>query len=74
MTSGQIAVDEKPNEIPKLPELLDPLPLEGAVVTADNLHTQQDTARYLVETKKAITFSSLKTINPPSAKTSPTFT
>lgn len=50
---GQIAVEEKTNEIPKLPELLDPLPLEGAVVTADALHTQKDTARYLVETKKA---------------------
>ncbi len=50
---GQIAVEEKTNEIPKLPQLLDPLPIEGAVVTADALHTQQDTARYLVEDKKA---------------------
>jgi hypothetical protein len=50
---GQIAVEEKTNEIPKLPELLAPLPLEGAVVTADALHTQQETARYLVEDKKA---------------------
>lgn len=50
---GQIAVDEKTNEIPKLPELLAPLPIEGAVVTADALHTQQETARYLVEEKKA---------------------
>ena len=50
---GQIAVEEKTNEIPKLPELLEPLPLEGAVVTADALHTQQHTARYIVETKKA---------------------
>lgn len=50
---GQIAVEEKTNEIPKLPELLHPLPLEGAVVTADALHTQQETARYLVEDKKA---------------------
>lgn len=50
---GQIAVEEKTNEIPKLPELLGPLPLEGAVVTADALHTQQETARYLVEKKHA---------------------
>jgi hypothetical protein len=50
---GQIAVHEKTNEIPKLPELLEPLPLEGAVVTTDALHTQQHTARYIVETKKA---------------------
>ena len=50
---GQIAVEEKTNEIPKLPQLLGPLPLKGAVVTADALHTQQETARYLVEDKKA---------------------
>lgn len=50
---GQIAVEEKTNEIPKLPQRLEPLPLEGAVVTADALHTQRDTARYLVETKQA---------------------
>jgi hypothetical protein len=50
---GQVAVEEKTNEIPKLPELLDPLPLKGAVVTADALHSQQNTARYLVETKQA---------------------
>lgn len=50
---GQIAVEEKSNEIPKLPALLAPLPLQGAVVTADALHTQQATARFLVEEKKA---------------------
>jgi hypothetical protein len=50
---GQIAVEEKTNEIPKLPELLAPLPLEGAGVTADALPTQQETARYLGEDKKA---------------------
>jgi hypothetical protein len=50
---GQISVHEKTNEIPKLPQLLDPLPLKGAVVTADALHTQKETARYLVETKRA---------------------
>lgn len=50
---GQLAVEEKTNEIPKLPELLAPLPLQGAVITADALHTQQDTARFLVEDKKA---------------------
>ena len=50
---GQINVGEKTNEIPQLPQLLDPLPLEGAVVTADAMHTQQNTARYVVEEKKA---------------------
>lgn len=50
---GQIAVQEKTNEIPKLPELLAPVPLQGAVVTADALHTQHETARYLIEDKHA---------------------
>ncbi len=50
---GQMAFEEKTNEIPKLPELLEPLPLQGAVVTADALHTQHDTARYIVEEKQA---------------------
>ncbi len=45
---GQLAVDEKTNEIPKLPQLLAELPLVGAVITAYALHTQDDTARYLV--------------------------
>lgn len=50
---GQVAVEQKSNEIPKLPELLDPLPLQGAIVTADAMHTQHATARYLVEAKQA---------------------
>jgi hypothetical protein len=50
---AQMDVEEKTNEIPKLPALLAPLPLEGTVVTADALHTQKETARYLVEEKQA---------------------
>lgn len=50
---GQLAVEEKTNEIPKLKELLQPLPLDGAVVTADALHTQKDTARFLAAEKGA---------------------
>jgi len=50
---GQLEVEEKTNEIPKLPELLAPLPLEGAVITADAMHTQTESARFIVETKKA---------------------
>jgi hypothetical protein len=34
-------------------QLLDPVPMEGAVVTLDALHTQHETARYLVEEKKS---------------------
>ncbi|HEV2729907.1 MAG TPA: ISAs1 family transposase [Terriglobales bacterium] len=50
---AQRAVGDKTNEIPELPRLLEALPLAGAVVTADALHTQNDTARYVVEAKKA---------------------
>ncbi len=50
---AQRAVGEKTNEIPQLPELLAPLPIEGAVVTADALHAQENTARYVFEEKKA---------------------
>jgi len=50
---AQRAVEEKTNEIPELPRLLAPLPLEDAVITGDALHTQQATARYVVEEKKA---------------------
>src|SRR5437868_15518797 len=55
MTPGfrQSSVEEKTNEIPKLPELLAPLPLEGALITADALHTQTESASYIVEQKKA---------------------
>jgi len=50
---AQRAVGEKTNEIPELPHLLAPLPIQGAVVTADALHAQKETARYVVEVKKA---------------------
>ncbi len=41
------------NEITVVKALLDPVPLEGVVVTADAMHTQKETAAYLVEEKKA---------------------
>jgi hypothetical protein len=41
------------NEITVVKALLDPVPLEGVVVTADAMHTQKETAVYLVEEKKA---------------------
>ena len=50
---AQHPVGDKTNEIPCLPPLLDGLPLAGVVVTADALHTQTETARYLVEDKQA---------------------
>lgn len=50
---AQRGVDVKTNEIPQVKPLLDDLDLEGAVFTADALHTQKETARYIVEEKKA---------------------
>mgnify|MGYP006356764653 FL=1 len=50
---AQCAVDHKTNEIPALRTLLDPLDIKDRVVTLDALHTQKDTARYIVEEKKA---------------------
>jgi len=50
---AQQAVGAKTNEIPCVPPLLAGLDLTGAVVTADALHTQTETARYLVEEKHA---------------------
>jgi hypothetical protein len=50
---SQQRVPDKTNEIPCLPNLLDKVPLEGKVVTADALHTQQDTARHLVQDRGA---------------------
>jgi hypothetical protein len=50
---AQCEVESKTNEITCVRPLLDPLDLEGQVVSLDALHTQQDTARYLVEEKHA---------------------
>lgn len=50
---AQVRVADKTNEIPMVKELLAPLPIKGAVVTADALHTQVETAKYIVEKKKA---------------------
>lgn len=46
---GQVEVDGKQNEIPAAQRLLALLPLEDTVVTADALHTQDKTARLIVE-------------------------
>lgn len=50
---NQVKVADKSNEIPAVKPLLDALVLQGKVVTGDALHTQVETARYLVEDKKA---------------------
>lgn len=50
---AQVAVGEKTNEIPCVKPLLADLDIEGAVITADALHTQKESARFIVEEKKA---------------------
>lgn len=53
VTISQVEVGEKTNEIPMIQPLLDKLNIKGAVVTADALHTQVKTAKYIVEAKHA---------------------
>ena len=53
MVIGQRQVDKKSNEITAFKPLLQPLNLEGKIVTADAMHTQVEHARFLVEDKKA---------------------
>ena len=50
---NQVEVAEHESELHAVQPLLDPLPLAGRVVTADALHTHVETARYLVEDKRA---------------------
>jgi len=50
---AQKDVDAKTNEITQVRPLLDDLDIAGALVTADALHVQKDTARYLVQDKQA---------------------
>lgn len=50
---NQVEVADKASEIHAVQPLLDPLPLAGRVVTADALHTHEQTARYLVQDKQA---------------------
>jgi predicted transposase YbfD/YdcC len=47
LVAGQVEVGAKTTEISMLPTLLDPVDITGAVITADALHTQRDTAEYL---------------------------
>lgn len=46
---GLKSVDDKSNEIPAVQELIDMLDLQGAVVTADAMHCQVETAKAITE-------------------------
>lgn len=52
-TWAQREVPPSSNEIAEARAVLEPLPLEGAVVTADAMHTQRELAQFLVEQKGA---------------------
>lgn len=50
LSLGQVVIDEKSNEIPALQPLLESLALPpGVVVTADALHCQQKSARFITQ-------------------------
>ncbi|QBI56160.1 ISAs1 family transposase [Streptomonospora litoralis] len=51
--AAQVPVADKTSEIAAVQDLLGPLDIGGAVVTADALHTQTSTARYLTEQRGA---------------------
>ena len=53
VTVAQCEIPAKTNEIPEIEPLLEPLDLGSRVVTADALHPQRETARFLVEDKQA---------------------
>lgn len=53
ITVAQREIPAKTNEIPEIKPLLEPLDLRARVVTADALHTQRESARFLVEDKQA---------------------
>lgn len=50
---AQCQVDCKTNEIPTARALLEPLDIEGRVITLDAMHTQTETARFITDNKRA---------------------
>jgi hypothetical protein len=50
---GSELIEEKSNEIPAARPLLDRLDLDGQMVVLDALHTQEETARHIVQEKGA---------------------
>ncbi len=50
---SQRKIDSKTNEIPEIKPLLAPLNIAGSTISADAMHTQRDTARFIVEDKRA---------------------
>lgn len=51
LSLGQVATDEKSNEITVIPELLDRIDVKGAIVTIDAMGCQKDIARKIIDAK-----------------------
>ena len=57
LTLGEIATSEKSNEITAVPELLDLIDIEGAIVTADAMSCQSTIIKKIMEKKADFTIS-----------------
>ncbi len=51
LSLGQVATEEKSNEITAIPELIDQIDVKGAIVTIDAMGCQKDIARKIMEAK-----------------------
>ena len=49
LSIGEVKVDDKSNEITAIPDLLDLLEIEGAIITIDAIGTQEDIVNKIVE-------------------------
>jgi predicted transposase YbfD/YdcC/histone H3/H4 len=49
VTLGQLAVNEKTNEIPVMRELLEMIEIKGKIITADAMHCQKETVEKIIE-------------------------
>ena len=49
LTLGQIAVEEKSNEITAIPKLLNTLAIKGAIITIDAMGTQKEIAKQIID-------------------------
>lgn len=53
---GQVAVNEKSNEITAFPELISQLEIRGAIITADAIHTQKTSVKAVTDKKAHYAF------------------
>jgi predicted transposase YbfD/YdcC len=49
LTVAQEPIQEKSNEIPALKPLLKSLPIQSGLITADALHCQQESSRFITQ-------------------------